>query len=240
MDLAAVRSAPVPVLADAAAAAAGNASNLADAAEILADADHPARACSLAALGSEEAGKALYLTALAALPEKYRAQAPLRRMLRWHALKSVTADLVAVIEAGPPHVARRLLETPEQDLEQVLFEVRDNAEASDRLKASGLYVDIGPGGGIFEPGEVIDAAASSQLDLAQLAAKSVMPLTEPAHLQAIVANPPDEGLELMLSAMKAISAAGPARTPDAAAHVVAEAVYGLVEPPESKGARTIA
>ena len=69
MDLRAVKAASRPELLACAAAAAENAQDLLDDAELLSDAGRHARAYSLAVLAVEEFGKATSLLALAAMPE---------------------------------------------------------------------------------------------------------------------------------------------------------------------------
>lgn len=89
MDLTAVKAAPRLELVGYAAAAADNAMDLLDDAELLSGAGRRARAYSAAVLAIEEFGKAAGLLALALMPESLRAGAPVRRMLEWHQLKQV-------------------------------------------------------------------------------------------------------------------------------------------------------
>src|SRR5215469_764143 len=102
VDLGAVKAAPGCVLAQGAVAAARNACGLVEDAELLFRTGRRARAYSLAGLAVEEVGKADCLAALAAMPEKVRARAPIGRMLEWHQLKLVVGQLTASVPfCGP-------------------------------------------------------------------------------------------------------------------------------------------
>jgi AbiV family abortive infection protein len=102
VDLRAVKGASRPELAACAIAAASNVQGLLHDAELLAGAGCTARAYSLAALAVEECGKAVEFTALAGMPERVRARAPLGRMLEWHQLKLVGGLLITVSAAWRP------------------------------------------------------------------------------------------------------------------------------------------
>src|SRR5260370_23539747 len=104
MHLGAVKAAATSELIACTVAAAANAQGLLDDAEVLFAAGPHARAYSLAALAVEEVGKAASLAALAVMPQKLRAQAPVGRMLGWHQLKVVGGRLIAVVPFGPPAV----------------------------------------------------------------------------------------------------------------------------------------
>ena len=237
MDLRAVQAATGPELAVAAAAAARNADGLLRDAEVLAEAHYMARAYSLAALAVEEAGKAVSLGALAIMPETLKAQAPVGRMLEWHQLKQAVGQLVAVVPYGPYGLATRLLAMPEADLGQMLSALEVPAEEADRLKRSGLYVDIGPGGRIREPSEVTEAEATRQLARARQAVGSFN-LVEPDEQTRLI-TPCVEGVELARLAVCALGEVGYARTPDAAADVIITMVSKLREqvPADTSAAR---
>jgi AbiV family abortive infection protein len=81
VDLGSVRAAPTPVLIRGTIAAARNAQDLLNDAQVLAEAGCAARAYSLAALAVEEAGKAASLVLLTVMPKAVRAGAPVGRML---------------------------------------------------------------------------------------------------------------------------------------------------------------
>jgi len=100
VDLRAVKASAQPELAACAIAAARNAQGLLDDAELLAGAGRTGRAYSLAVLAVEECGNAMDLTALAVMPPRLRARAPLGRMLQWHQLKLVGGLLIAVLPIG--------------------------------------------------------------------------------------------------------------------------------------------
>ena len=162
MDLAAVKAAAGPELTAAAAAAADNAADLVDEAELLSVSRHASRAYSLAALAVEEVGKAHGLSALAGMPHNVRAQAPVGRMLGWHAFKQVTGQLVAAVQAGPCKVADTLLDLPAADLAALVTGLEQPAEEADRLKRAGLYVDI-DADGLSVPGQITAADLQRQL-----------------------------------------------------------------------------
>jgi AbiV family abortive infection protein len=187
MDLAAVKVASGPELTAAAAAAAENAADLVDEAELLSVSRHASRACSLAALAVEEVGKAHGLAALAGMRPNVRAQAPVGRMLGWHAFKQVTGQLVAVVQAGPCSVADSLLELPAAELTALLSGLEEPAEEADRLKRAGLYVDINAGG-LSVPGQITGADLRRQLGNARDAVGATMALLDPRE-QACLAHP---------------------------------------------------
>ena|SRR5215472_4035157 len=238
MHLRAVKTATGPELAAGAAAAARNAGGLLREAEVLAGAHYTARAYSLAALAVEEVGKAASLAALAGMPEALKAHAPVGRMLEWHQFKQAVGQLIAVLPYGPHGVAARLLALPAADLAEILSAVEVPAEEADRLKRSGFYVDIGRGGRIQEPSEITEAEVTRQLDRARRAAGSARILFDPDEL-AHLSNPCPEGVELTLAGVSALSEAGCARTPDAAADVVVNTVSKLRDqvPAAPSGAR---
>jgi AbiV family abortive infection protein len=228
VDLRAVKAATGPELAAGAAAAARNAGGLLRDAEFLAGAHYAARAYSLAALAVEEVGKAVSLAALAGMPEALKARAPVGRMLEWHQFKQAAGQLIAVIPYSPPGLASRLLAIPAAHLDQIQSALEVPAEEADRLKRSGLYVDIGRGGQIREPSEITETEVTRLLARARQAAGSAKTLLDPDE-QARMLNPCAEGVELMRLAVSALDDAGYARTPDAAADVIMTMVSNLRE-----------
>jgi AbiV family abortive infection protein len=228
VDLTAVKAATGPELAAGAAAAAKNADSLLRDAEVLAGAGRAARAYSLAALAVEEVGKAVSLGALGIMPEAMRAQAPVGRMLEWHQLKQAVGQLIAVVPSDPPGLAGKLLAGPEADLARILSALEVPAEEADRLKRSGLYLDISRGGRIREPSEITETEVTRQLARARRAVSSARTLLEPNE-QARLVHPCAEGVELARSAVSAVAKAGCARTPDAAADVIINMVSKLRE-----------
>ena len=78
-------------------------------------------------------------------------------------------------------------------------------------------------GRIREPSEITEAKLTSQLARARQAAASIALLLEP-EAQARVANPPAEATELACALASALTRAGPARTPQAAADIMLNAV----------------
>lgn len=175
----------------------------------------------MAALAVEEVGKAVSLAALAIMPEALKAQAPVGRMLEWHQLKQAVGQFIAMVPYGPPGLATRLV----ADLTQMLSALELPAEEADRLKRSGLYVDIGRGGRIREPSEVTEAEATRLLARARRAVGSLN-LHDPDE-QARLVRPCAEGVELARSAVSALAEVGYARTPDAAAGVIINMVSKL-------------
>jgi AbiV family abortive infection protein len=213
-SLAAVRSAPRPVLAAAAAAAARNAGDLVDEAQLLAESGYRARAVALAALSVEECGKAISMSALAGMPESLRAQAPLRKMLEWHQAKQATGGLIALTPpTGPPGLAPKLLAMPAADLTRILTAVEKPAEEADQLKRRCLYADVAQGGQIREPLEVTEAQVTSQLDRARDAAGYASLMLDPDEQARIVAHQAEEDLELTRLALAALGKTGHSRTP---------------------------
>ena len=222
MDLKAIKSASRSDLAACAIAAAGNAQGLLQDAELLAGSARMARAYSLAALAVEECGKAMDLTALALMPERLRAQAPVGRMLEWHQLKLVGGLLMAVVPFTS--VTSRLAEMPTPELAQTLSILDAPADEADRLKRRGFYVDMDRSGRVREPSEITESELASQLGRARQAATSGISMLLGPDVHARLTNPPAEGVELIQDLVSALTEAGYARTPKAAAEVILKAV----------------
>jgi AbiV family abortive infection protein len=228
VDLRAVKAAKRTELCACASAAARNAQGLLRDAEVLAGSGATARAYSLAALAVEECGKAAVLIALAVLPKRVRAQAPVGRLLEWHQLKQVGGLLIAAVTYDPPGLAPKLAAMPAAQVTQILSTLNVPADEADRLKRRGLYVDMDRSGRIREPSEITEAEVNSQLARAQQAAESSRPLLGP-EAQARFANPPPEAVELARALVSALTHAGCARTPEAAVDVMLDAVGRLRE-----------
>ncbi len=228
MDLRAVKAATGPELVAGAAAAARNAGGLLRDAQILAEANSPARAYALAALAVEEVGKGGSLVTLASMPDALRARAPVGRLLEWHQLKQAIGQLIAVVPYRQPGLAARVLAMPATDLAQLLRALEPPAEEADRLKRGGLYADIGQDGRIREPSEITKAEVTRQLARARLAVSSGAMMLNPEE-QARLVGRPEECVELSRAAVGAIAKVGYARTPDAAADVVTTMVSTLWE-----------
>ena len=227
MDLRAVKAATGPELVAGAVAAARNAGGLLRDAEILAGAHSTARAYCLAAFAVEEVGKAGSLAALAGMPEALRARAPVGRMLEWHQFKQAAGLLVGMVPYGPPGLAARLVVMPAVTLAQTVSAVEVQAEEADRLRRSGLYVDIGRGSRIRAPSEITEAEVSRQLALARRAVGSIRTLLDPDEQARFLGNPGAEGAAFARAAVSALAGAGSARTPDAAAAVIGNMVSRL-------------
>jgi len=227
VDLRAVKAASRTELCASAAAAAANAVGLVDDAELLSGGGRYARAYSLAVLAVEEFGKATSLVELAAMPENLRAQAPVRRMLEWHQLKQVGGLLIAAVGFSEPScAAARLAVMPVTQLEQILDVTGAVAEDADRLKLRVLYMDLDREGRIRRPSEITEAEVSRQLARARQVASSAGLMREPA-VQARLAHPPVELVELSRALVRAFAEAGDARSPTAAAAVALQAVCKL-------------
>lgn len=224
MDLGAVLAAPAPVLVKASMAAAGNADDLLQDAQVLAEAGRTARAYSLAALAVEEAGKAGSLCLLAVMPQDLKAQAPVGRMLEWHQLKQVVGLFVGGVSSGFA-VGPRLAVMPAAELEQLLGALDQPADEADRLKRHGLYVDVDAvaGAGIREPSEITEAEVISQLASAEHVISEIGTLLRP-ETPARLARPPAEAVELARAAVSALVRTRNARTPKAAVDVMANMV----------------
>ncbi len=219
MHLGAVKEAQARVLARGAVAAARNARDLVQDAELLSGAGHLARAYSLAGLAVEEVGKAGSLAALAAMPEKLRARAPVGRMLEWHQMKLVSGQLIAALSISPPGLATRFVTKPMGEVAEVLDSAQVFARDVDRLKQRGLYVDVDRSGHIQEPCEVTVAEVREQLDRAERAASAVNALLDPSA-SLWLANPPTAGIEFSRALVSACGEMGSARSPEAAADVL--------------------
>jgi AbiV family abortive infection protein len=214
-----VKEAPVRVLAQGSVAAARNASGLVEDAELLAVAGSLARAYSLAGLAVEEVGKAGNLAALAVMPQKLRAQAPVGRMLEWHQMKLVMGQLIAAVPFGGLGLAARFVTMPLDVVAEVLDQAQASAQDADQLKQRGLYVDVDQSGQVREPSEVTEAAVREQLDRARQAAEAANALLDPAA-QLWLANPAAAGVEFSRALVSAFGATGHARSPEAAADVL--------------------
>jgi AbiV family abortive infection protein len=207
-------------------AAARNVLGLLHDAEILAGLGSTARAYSLAALAVEECGKALSLTALTVLPRALRAQAPVGRMLEWHQLKQAGGLLIAAVPIDPPGLAAKLAAMPATQARRILTTLSVSADEADRLKRRGLYVDMDRTGRISEPSEITEAELTSQLERARQAAVSAGLVLGP-EARARLANPPAEVIELASALVNALIHEGRARTPEAAADIMLNAVSNL-------------
>lgn len=227
MDLRAIKAARRTELCICAFAAARNTQGLLHDAEILAASGSTARAYSLAALAVEECGKAGSLTVLAVLPKTLRTQAPVGRMLEWHQLKQVGGLLIGMVPMEGPGLAAKLAAMPAAQATRILSTLSAPADEADRLKRRGMYVDMDRAGRIREPSEITEAQLASQLDRARLAAASATLLLKP-EAQARLVNPPSELTELASALVNALIQAGRgARTPEAAADIMHNAVGNL-------------
>ena len=203
-------------------AAARNAQDLLQDAQVLSEAGRAARAYSLAAFAVEEAGKAANLALLSVMPEDLRAQAPVGRMLEWHQLKQVAGLFVGGVSSGFA-VAPKLAAMPAGELEQVLGGLGTPADEADRLKRRGLYVDVSAGAGIREPSQITQLEVHSQLAQARQVVSEIGALLEP-ETPARLACPPAEAVELSRAAFSAHTEARSARTPKAAVDITASMV----------------
>jgi AbiV family abortive infection protein len=236
MDLRAVKTANRTELLACAVAAADNAQDLLDDAELLSEALRKARAYSLAVLAVEEFGKAVNLVAIAAMPENLRAQAPVRRMLEWHQLKQIGGLLMAVVPISNPGAATRLANMPLSQLTQILHKTHAFVQDADRLKLRGLYVDMYRDARIRQPSEITGAEVDDQIDRARQVASSARQVHDPA-VRARLANPPAETIELSRALVSAFAEAGDLRKPEAAAEVALMAVRKLHEQLLASGMR---
>lgn len=226
MDLAAVKAAGRLELSECAYAAARNVLGLLQDAELLDAAGSRGRAYTLAALAVEECGKAICLVALAILPESLRMQAPVGRMLEWHQLKQVGGLLVVAVPIDPPGLAAKLAAMPAAQATQIVSTLSAPGEEADRLRRRGMYVDMGRTGEICEPSDITEAELDSQLVRARLAAASAALLLGPV-VQARIADPPAEVIELACALVKVVIEAGNSRTSEAAADIMLNAVSVL-------------
>jgi AbiV family abortive infection protein len=226
VDLPAIKAAGRAQLFACALAAARNGLGLLRDAEMLAGSGSTARAYSLAALAVEECGKALCLAALTVLPRTLRTQAPVGRMLEWHQLKQVGGLLIAAVPIDPPGLAAKLAAMPATQATRIVTTLSVSAEEADRLKRRGLYVDMDRTGRICEPSEITEAEFTSQLERARQAAVSAALVLGP-EARARLANPRAEVIELASALVNALIQEGRARTPEAAADIMLNAVGNL-------------
>jgi AbiV family abortive infection protein len=236
MDLSAVKAAKRPELLACAVAAAENAQDLLDDAELLFGAGRHARAYSLAVLAVEEFGKAASLLTLAAMPENLMAQAPVGRLLEWHQLKQVGGLLMAAVPFSDPGAAARLAAMPVAQVEQILGTADASVRDADMLKLRGLYVDMDRDARIRQPAEITRAEGSVQLRRARQVAVAASQLRDPG-VKARLADPPAEAVELARALVSAFAEAGDVRTPKAAAAVALKAVRKLQQQMAAKDAK---
>jgi AbiV family abortive infection protein len=227
MDLAAVKAAPVPLLACGAVAAARNVLTLVEDAEVLHAAGRPARAYSLAVLAIEELGKAGNLVYLAAMPEKLRAQAPVGRLLEWHQMKLVKGTFLATVQVTPSCVSGMLAPGPLSDVAEILDRAQAFARDGDRVRLRGLYVDVERGGQVQQPSAVTAAQVREQLDKARRAAAVANELLDPGMPDQI-AHPQEATVEFSRALISAVRVAGHGRSAKAAADVLFDAATKLV------------
>jgi AbiV family abortive infection protein len=218
VDLTAVKEAPAGLLARGSVAAATNAVGLIEDAEVLFSAGRQARAYSLAVLAVEELGKAGSLTALAAMPDNLRAQAPLGRMLEWHQLKLVKGTLLAVAQVAPPEACATLSAMPISEMAEILDRAQALAGNEDMVRLRGLYVDVGQNGEVQQPSEVTAAQVREQLDLARLASSTASGMLDPGAT-ARITHPDECTIEFSRALIGAFADIGYARSPAAAAEV---------------------
>lgn len=223
-----MKAAAAPELAACAIGAAANAQDLLDDAELLSAAARHARAYALAALAAEEAGKAAALFVLAQMPMQLRARAPLGRLLEWHQLKLVGGMLIAAVPFGTRTIAAQLLAMPPAQVAEILDNAQALAEDLDCLKQRGLYADIDRGGRVRLPSDVAGADVPAQLGRARRAASSASVLLDPA-VQAQIADPPAEVVDLCRALVSAFADARYSRTLEAAAQVMLDTVSKLQE-----------
>jgi AbiV family abortive infection protein len=171
-------------------------------------------------------GKADSLSALAAMPENLRARAPLGRMLEWHQMKLVVGQLTAAVPFSMVDKATKLVTMPASEIADILDEAQAFAEDANRLKQRGLYVDVDRGGHIREPSEVTAAEVREQLDRARHAASAVSALLDPCA-PLLLANPGAAGVELSRALVSAFGGIGHARSPEAAADVLRNALTAI-------------
>lgn len=215
-----------PVLIRYAAAAARNALDLVEDAELLIAAGRLARAYSLAALAVEEIGKACGLVALAMMPDHMRVRAPVRELLEWHALKQLGGQLADVLAMSTPGVAGRLAETSTAQLAEILSRLGGQARDTDLAKKRGFYVDLDDRGQIREPSEVNEAEARDAIARARGVTAAASMLNDASAL-ARLADPPTEALEIESSITGAYLQSRDIDSPEAAAEWIAPVVKSL-------------
>ena len=218
MNLKAVKEAGRQELVACTAAAAQNARDMLDDAELLFDADRHPRAYSLAVLAVEEYGKAVSLLTLAVMPENLRAQAPVRRMLECHPMKQIGGLLLAVLPPSELGPAAGLAAMPLTQLTQILETMDSFVQDADRLKLRGLYVDMQRNARIRRPSEITKAEVSDEIGRARQVASSASLLCDSGVVDRL-ADPPAEAIELAGALVSALAEAEAYCSPDTAAAI---------------------
>ncbi|MGN6796482.1 MAG: AbiV family abortive infection protein [Streptosporangiaceae bacterium] len=226
MDLGAVKAAGRTELTACAIASALNAQGLLDDAEVLAARGSRARAYALAVLAVEESGKTGCLAALAVLPHRMRTRTVAGRMLQWHQLKQIGGLLTATVTYGEPGLAVKLASMPSAQATQIVSSLSLPADEADHLRRRSLYVDMDRSGRSRTPSEITDAEVARQLGRARQAVASATLILDP-QLQARIANPPAEAMELANALALALTRASRADTPEDATKVMLDAVGQL-------------
>jgi hypothetical protein len=96
----------------------------------------------------------------------------------------------------------------------------------DRIKQRGLYVDVDRSRHVREPSEVTAAEVREQLDRARHATSAVDALLKPGG-SAIIARPGPDEFEFSRAVVSAFGETGFARSPEAAADVLRNALTKL-------------
>lgn len=221
-----MKAAPRPDLVACAVAAVTNAQGLLADAELLSEAGHRARACSLAVLAIEEVGKAVSMLALSLVPEKLKGQARVGRMLEWHELKLAGGLLVGLLPQGEGSAVARLASIPRTELARMVRDSDLVARNQDRLKLAGLYVDMDHQGSVRQPSEVTEADVADQLGRAKQAVQCASVLLDPSA-PTRQARPPKESVQFAVALVQALADAGSGRTTKDAVDIMVETVNTL-------------
>ena len=131
--------------------------------------------------------------------------------LQWHQLKLVGGMLIAAVPFGSQTVAAQLVAMPLAQVAEILDNAQVLAQDLDILKQPGLYADIDRGG-VRLPSQVAGADVHAQLSRARRAASSASALLDPS-VQARLADPPAEVVELCHALVSAFADAGYSRSP---------------------------
>jgi AbiV family abortive infection protein len=223
MNVNAVASASRHALVRYTVAAACNAHDLVEDAEVLLAAGRHARAYSLAALAVEEFGKACGGLALVVIPDEMRTQAPIRDLLEKHLLKQMGGILMGALGASTPGLTARVAEASQAQIAELLSQAAELASEADQAKKRGFYVDLAEGERIQQPSEITEAEAGNAVARARAVAEAASMLSDP-EAQAIFASPPPGLLEISARLFTVYLEAGVVESPQTAAAVIAEMV----------------
>jgi len=162
-----------------ASAAAGNARDLLEEAEILLGHRRWPRACALAVLAGEEAAKAFRCMCVLVIgaPKVSRHDLERDHIGKLTVARIMTDLLFPLIRAE---------QEPPESVAEATAQMEQTARQDDRAKQRGLYVDIGPDGSLQQPSDITEAEASGVIAGVADLVKVVELMTSNEVLQMII------------------------------------------------------